>query len=78
MSYAITQKGQVTLPKRVRDSLDLSPGEEVNFRLNDRGEMVIEKARGRAKPSRYAKWRGFFGPGPSTDEVMRLMRGDDE
>jgi O-antigen ligase len=26
---------------------------------------------------RHAKWRGFFGPGLSTDEVMALTRGED-
>ncbi|MEJ0059341.1 MAG: AbrB/MazE/SpoVT family DNA-binding domain-containing protein [Terricaulis sp.] len=77
MSYALTQKGQVTLPKRVRDQLGVAPGEEVTFRLNDQGEMVVEKA-GRTEPvERFAKWRGFFGPGLSTDEVMALTRGED-
>jgi antitoxin PrlF len=77
LSYAVTQKGQVTLPKRVRDRLGVAPGEEVEFRLNDLGEMVVEKA-GRAPPvERPAKWRGFFGPGLSTDEVLALTRGED-
>jgi AbrB family looped-hinge helix DNA binding protein len=77
MGYAVTPKGQVTLPKRVRESLGVKPGEEVDFRMNDRGEIVVEKARGAARTGRLAKWRGFFGPGPSTDEIMAMTRGED-
>jgi antitoxin PrlF len=43
MGYAVTQKGQVTLPKPVRERLGVGCGEEVDFRLNERGEVVIEK-----------------------------------
>ncbi len=74
MGYAVTRKGQVTLPKRLREAIGVELGEEVDFRLNDRGEVVVEKAGRPAASSRFARWRGFFGPGPSTDEVMALTR----
>lgn len=38
----VTQKGQVTIPKSVRDSLHLVTGDRVEFVLNDRGEVVIK------------------------------------
>jgi AbrB family looped-hinge helix DNA binding protein len=77
MGYAITSKGQVTLPKLVRERLGVNPGEQVEFRLGEHGEVIIEKAGGERQPERFARWRGFFGPGPSTDEIMALTRGDD-
>jgi AbrB family looped-hinge helix DNA binding protein len=77
MGYAITQKGQVTVPKAVRERLGVQPGEEVAFRLNAGGEVVIEKASTDVPAAPCARWRGFFGPGLSTDEVMALTRGDD-
>jgi AbrB family looped-hinge helix DNA binding protein len=77
MTYALTQKGQVTLPKPVRERLALGPGDEVQFRLNDRGEVVVEKAKAGPPVERASRWRGFFGPGPTTDEVMALTRGED-
>jgi AbrB family looped-hinge helix DNA binding protein len=38
----VTQKGQVTIPKDVRDSLHLVTGDKVEFIQNDRDETVIK------------------------------------
>ncbi len=75
MGYAVAQKGQVTLPKAVRERLPVQVGEGVAFRLNDVGEVVIEKAAGGSPAGRCARWRGVFGPGSSTDEIMAMTRG---
>jgi AbrB family looped-hinge helix DNA binding protein len=77
MGYAVPQKGQVTLPKSVRERLGVTPGEEVEFRLGEQGAVIIEKASGERRHERFARWRGFFGPGPSTDEIMAMTRGED-
>lgn len=78
MSTAVTSKGQVTIPKPVRDHLGLESGTRVDFRRNDRGEIVLSRA-GDAKPppGRFAKLLGHAGPGLSTDEIMAMLRGDD-
>jgi antitoxin PrlF len=73
----VTSKGQVTIPKPVRDHLGIGPGSQIAFRRADDGSIVIEKADGTRPPSRFAKWVGIAGPGPSTDELMALLRGDD-
>jgi antitoxin PrlF len=73
----VTSKGQVTIPKPVRDHLGIGPGSQVAFRRADDGSIVLEKADGTRPPSRFAKWVGIAGPGPSTDELMALLRGDD-
>lgn len=78
MSYALTSKSQVTIPKRVREILGVQPGDAVDFRMNDRGETIIEKAAKTPAHSRFAKWRGAFGPGPTTDEIMAMTRGEPE
>jgi antitoxin PrlF len=43
-SATITSKGQITLPKEVRESLDLVPGDRVAFRVREDGvvELVPE------------------------------------
>jgi antitoxin PrlF len=77
MSTKITTKGQVTIPKAIRDLLHIEPGAEVEFRVNDRNEIVLQRADGKKIESRFDRFRGILGPGPSTDEIMALMRGDD-
>ena len=46
MTYfsTITSKGQVTLPVALRRSLQIKPGQQVNFSLNDKHEIVITAA----------------------------------
>jgi antitoxin PrlF len=82
MTSTMTSKGQVTVPKRLRDHLGLEPGAEVEFELRPEGEVVVRPARpGRArrrKTGRFAKLRGTLATGMTTDELMRLLRGYDE
>jgi AbrB family looped-hinge helix DNA binding protein len=44
MSTTLTIKGQVTIPKQIRDALDLQPGCQLNFAVNDAGEVLLQKA----------------------------------
>jgi AbrB family looped-hinge helix DNA binding protein len=37
----LTSKGQLTLPKRVRDALGLKPGDQVDFVLDASGEVRV-------------------------------------
>ena len=38
----LREKGQVTLPKEVRAALDLHEGDDLVFRTNEKGELVVE------------------------------------
>jgi AbrB family looped-hinge helix DNA binding protein len=78
MATTVTSKGQVTIPKPVRDHLGIKPGSQVNFRLADDGSVIIERADGTRQPTRFAKARGSAGPGMTTDELMALLRGEPE
>ena len=44
MSTTVTSKGQVTIPKAVRDLLGITPGTSVDFRRNENGEIVLTPA----------------------------------
>jgi antitoxin PrlF len=72
----MTSKGQVTIPKRMREALGLKPGSKVAFEFRAPGEAVIRKE-GKLPVSRFAKLRGSLKGGPSTDEILAMTRGED-
>jgi len=37
----LTSKGQITLPKAVRDRLQIDTGDQVDFVLNENGDIVV-------------------------------------
>jgi antitoxin PrlF len=41
MEAAITSKGQTTIPKAIRDHLNLKPGDRVKFFLHPDGSVVL-------------------------------------
>ena len=45
MATTITSKGQVTIPKHIRDALRLEPGSAVDFAVNRDGEVVLQRVR---------------------------------
>jgi antitoxin PrlF len=70
----MTSKGQVTIPKRMRQTLGLKPGSEVGFELVN-GQVVVKKA-ARTGKSKFAKVRGTLRDRLSTDQILSLLRGD--
>ncbi|HEY4199620.1 MAG TPA: AbrB/MazE/SpoVT family DNA-binding domain-containing protein [Devosiaceae bacterium] len=75
MAATVTAKGQITIPKAVRDALGVKPGSKVDFKRLANGQIAIVKE-GSAPKSPYAKALGHAGAGLSTDELMRLLRSD--
>jgi antitoxin PrlF len=76
MTATVTAKGQVTIPKPVRDLLGIAPGSKVDFRRAADGSVVLVRADERRLASRFAKLRGHAGKGLSTDAIMALTRGE--
>lgn len=73
----VTEKGQVTIPKELRDALGIGAGTEVEFeRLDD--SIVVRKSR--RGPSRgrqlAARLTGRGDVEMTTDEIMALTRGE--
>lgn len=83
MNARVTLGGEVKLPQDVLDALHLEPGNVVNFERGPKGEVILEKAEETPRLSREEYRRrlesfvGIAGPGPTTDEVMRMTRGED-
>ena len=80
----VSTKGQVTIPKPLRDRTGIEPGTEVEFEFDGdkiilrrstqrrrpgltRGERLVRAIAGTATKNRHL----------STDEIMKLLRGDD-
>ena len=78
MSTTVTSKGQVTIPKPVRDRLNIKPGNAVDFVLADDGSVVLVKVGKKVgvPKSRFDRIRGIMKTDMTTDEIMALMRGD--
>ena len=76
MSTTVTSKGQVTIPKRVRDLLGIGPGSMIDFERAQDGRIVLVKVHKNARPNRFARLRGHAGKGLSTAEIMAMTRGE--
>jgi AbrB family looped-hinge helix DNA binding protein len=76
MSNRVTRKGQVTIPKKVRELLAIAPGSVVDFELAPDGRVVLTKAGDGRRPSAFARVRGSATERMSTDEIMALTRGE--
>lgn len=76
MTTTVTAKGQVTIPKPVRDLLGIEPGSKVDFRRAADGSVILVRADKSQPESRFAKLRGHAGRGLSTDAIMALTRGE--
>lgn len=72
----VTEKGQVTIPKALRDALGIGAGTEVEFERR-KDTIVVRKSdrsptRGRQLAERL---RGRGDVEMTTDEIMALTRG---
>lgn len=76
MTTTVTAKGQVTIPKAVRDLLGIAPGSKVDFNRAPDGSIVIVRADRKAAVSRFKRLKGHAGKGLDTDAIMKLTRGD--
>jgi AbrB family looped-hinge helix DNA binding protein len=76
MPATVTAKGQITIPKAVREALGVKPGSKVDFRRNDRGNIEIIKEGPKPK-GRFDRFRGLATTKLTTDEIMAMTRGDE-
>jgi antitoxin PrlF len=77
MATNLTSKGQVTVPKKIRDYLGLKPGKPVAFERLKTGEIALKAAKSGTKPqvSKFAKLRGRATVRMKTEEILALTRG---
>lgn len=73
----INTKGQVTIPADLRDAIGIRPGDEVDVVADGDVLRIVKRANAPTRGQRLvSRLRGSAGPGPSTDELMELLRGE--
>ena len=72
----VTSKGQVTIPKPMREKLGITSNSEVDF-IEEKGRVYLVK---RTTPSPqnnpFQRLRGVATVKMSTEEIMALTRGE--
>ena len=88
MASTLTSNGRVTIPKKIRDALDLQPGCKLDVVMNNSGALLIKLvAPNSQKPSRngsvklkkndrFEQVRGKVDIHWRTQDLMNLFRGD--
>ncbi len=72
----VTEKGQVTIPKQLRDDLGIEPGTDVTFERTAEGILIRRSPQEPTRGQRLAeRLRGRGDVAMTTDEIMALTRG---
>lgn len=69
----VTIKGQVTIPRNIREILGISPETEVDFK-EENGRFYIVKVGEPTTAGKFHKFRGIATAKMSTDQIMGLTR----
>jgi len=71
MKATVAERGQVTIPKALREKLGIRPGTRLDFK-DDRGKLVAVKVSDEDPVGRVF---GCLGRGLNTDTMIRALRG---
>jgi len=69
----VTVKGQVTIPRRVRETLGIQKNSEVDF-VEEKGRFYLVKTDEGHQRLGFRRFRGIAPSGMSTDEILELTR----
>lgn len=76
MIATLTSKAQITLPKGIRELLQLEPGDKVDFAPQPDGRVIVAKA-ARASRASFATLRGLLpqpGRAYSVEEMNQAVQ----
>ena len=77
-SITLSTKGRITIPKKIRDCLELRPGTQLDFSINCDGKIVIRRVKPRTEESnsRFEAVRGKADVMWRTKELMTLLHSE--
>ena len=71
----VTVKGQVTIPRHVREKLGIAAHREIDFKEENNRVYLLKKTGGGAKQeNKFHRFRGAATVKMTTDEIMALTR----
>ena len=71
MNATLTSKGQVTIPKAVRERLGIKTGDQLSFRFQQDGKLVVEPRRSSPLGRLPGLLKDFAPQSPVTVDEMR-------
>ena len=82
----VTTKGQVTIPKPIRDQLGIGPGSEVEFVATDGGVQLVAVSENLSQEEKLRRFNDVLDRmagtldlgGMTTDQYMEWLRGPRE
>jgi len=77
MGHAVTVKGQVTIPKAMREHMGVVKGQEIEFVAQPNGQVLmfaVKPAVPQENP--FLKWIGTGVSGMTTEEILNETRGE--
>ncbi len=72
----ITTKGQVTIPQHIREKHGLMPHTEIDI-IEEGAKIVIVRTKKSRHSDQFSRLRGTATVRMSTDEILRLTRGQE-
>jgi len=72
MKAVVSEKGQVTIPKAIRDRLGIRAGQVLDFCVVEGGVLIRKQPAGDS----FDRVFGSLNLGTTTAQVMRELRGD--
>lgn len=70
----VTSKGQVTIPKEIREELGIRPGDEITFEPAEEGYVLTKKV----DENRFERWKGAADTDQTVENRMDALRGGRE
>ncbi len=67
----VTRRGQVTIPKVLRDRTGIDEGTEIDF-LEEKGRVIIVKS---TTKNPFDAWVGYLSSPDDSDAQVKKMRG---
>jgi AbrB family looped-hinge helix DNA binding protein len=76
----VTSKGQVTIPVAIRERYGIEPDSDIEFEETPRGPVLVVQDEARREHMRRVvrRMRGTSNTGLTTDEIMTMMRGEED